>query len=331
MTARGAALVARQEIRTRLRTGRWRVLLAVWFAVVNGLALLFRLALEADSTSRYGSPGVPMFGGVLLAVLVLTLLITPALSAQSINGDRERGTLATLQVTPLAPGDIAFGKLAASWGTGLVVLLLTVPSLLWPVAEGAIGPMRAVAVLLVTALLIGVVCAVSQGWSALLARSITSVLLSYLTVFALIVGTPLLFTIAVPITSEQGVDGYDNDRTDRIWWLLAPNPVVILADAAPSLPKRRIIIDEGAGSGGHRVDYYEAPPNDPLGSISRGVRRLRLDDGHYRPSYAERSDGPPVWPFGLAFDLVLGAGAVWVSASRLRTPLYRVPKGVRIA
>ncbi|WP_242888896.1 ABC transporter permease [Actinomadura litoris] len=333
MTARGAALVARQEIRTRLRTGRWRVLLAVWFAVVNGLALLFRLALEADSTYRYGSPGVPMFGGVLLAVLVLTLLITPALSAQSINGDRERGTLATLQVTPLAPGDIAFGKLAASWGTGLVVLLLTVPSLLWPVAEGAIGPMRAVTVLLVTALLIGVVCAVSQGWSALVARSITSVLLSYLTVFALIVGTPLLFTIAVPFTGERQAGGYDRDRTDRIWWLLAPNPVVVLADAAPSLPKRRVVIVDGAGIGSPADSeaYYEAPPNDPLGTISRGVRKLRVDDGHYRPYDSRRLDGPSVWPYGLAFDLVLGAGAVWLSASRLRTPLYRVPKGVRIA
>ncbi|WP_242903006.1 ABC transporter permease [Actinomadura terrae] len=336
MTARGAALVARQEIRTRLRTGRWRVLLAVWFAVVNGLALLFRLALEADSTSRYGSPGVPMFGGVLLAVLVLTLLITPALSAQSINGDRERGTLATLQVTPLAPGDIAFGKLAASWGTGLVVLALTLPSLLWPVVEGAIGPLRAVTVLLVTALLIGVVCAVSQGWSALLARSITSVLMSYLTVFALIVGTPLLFTIAVPFTTERQASGYDRDRTDRVWWLLAPNPVVILADAAPSLPKRRVVIVDGsAGYSGTYDDdsraYYESPPNDPLGTISRGVRKLRTDDGHYRPYRSRRSDGPPVWPFGLAFDLILGAGAVWISASRLRTPLYRVPKGVRIA
>jgi len=41
--------------------------------------------------------------------------VTPALTAQSINGDRERGTLATLQVTRLRPADIALGKLAAGW------------------------------------------------------------------------------------------------------------------------------------------------------------------------------------------------------------------------
>ncbi|QXJ23728.1 ABC transporter permease [Actinomadura graeca] len=320
MTARGAALVARQEIRTRLRTGRWRVLLGVWFVLVNGLGLAFRLALEADYDPGDGHPGVPMFGGVLLGVLVLTLLVTPALGAQSINGDRERGTLATLQVTRLTPGDIALGKLAAAWGSGLVVLLLTLPCLLWPVAEGAVGPGRAAVVLLVTALLIGVVCALSQGWSALLARSVTSVLMSYLTVFGLIVGTPLLFMIAVPFTADRHVGGYTEQHEERVWWLLAPNPAVVLADAAPSLPKRRVV------AGDHV--YLVSPPGDPLGELSRDVRGLRVEDG-YR--YRTRDDRPPVWPYGLVFDLALGAGAVWVSAARLRTPLRRVPKGVRVA
>ncbi|TDD94972.1 ABC transporter permease [Actinomadura rubrisoli] len=318
MTLRGIGLVARQEIRTRLRTGRWKVLLGVWFVVVNGLGLLFRLALEADGISSFGEPGVPMFGGVLLGVLVLTLLVTPALGAQSINGDRERGTLATLQVTRLAPGDIAVGKLAAAWGTGLLILLLTLPCVLFPVAEGAVGPGRALVVLVVMALLIGIVCAVSQGWSALLARSITSVLLSYLTVFGLIVGTPLLFTIALPFAAERhGVDGYDEERTDRVWWLLAPNPVVVLADAAPRLPKRTVRSGD--------VVYTRSPSSDPLGGISREVRQIHAgDDAGPDPEL-------PVWPYGLAFDLAIAAGAVWISAARLRTPLHRVPKGVRVA
>ncbi|WP_141580720.1 ABC transporter permease [Actinomadura sp. WMMA1423] len=323
MTARGIDLVARQEIRTRLRTGRWKVLLAVWCLVVNGLGLLFRLALEYDDTSSYGEPGVPMFGGVLLGVLVLTLLVTPALGGQSINGDRERGTLATLQVTRLTPGEIALGKLAASWGTGLVTLLLTLPSLLLPVAEGAVGVGRALVVLLVTALLIGVVCAVSQAWSALVARSVTSILLSYLTVFGLLVGTPLLFALALPLSSDRVADssgGYDEEHTERIWWLLAPNPVVVLADAAPRLPERRVVVGD--------VVATQAPQSDPLGGISRSVRDIRAGDHGYEP---DREDGAAVWPWGLGFDLVLAGGAVALTASRLRTPLYRVPRGVRVA
>ncbi|KAB2351790.1 ABC transporter permease [Actinomadura rudentiformis] len=318
MTAHGISLVARQEIRTRLRTGRWKVLLLVWFVVVNGFALLFRLALESSAGFDWDvEEGVIMFGGVLLAVLVLTLLVTPALSAQTINGDRERGTLATLQVTRLTAGEIALGKLAAAWGTGLVVLGLTLPSLFLPVVEGAIGIGRFVVVVIVVALLVGIVCAISQGWSALLARSITSVLMSYMTVFGLLVVTPLLFTLAVPLTA-QPVDGryrsYSEEHTEYVWWLLAPNPVVILADATPRLPERG-------------VDHIgrSAADADPLGDIGRSVRDARAgDDGD------EESVGP-VWPYGLGFNLVLAGGAVWVSARRLRAPARTLPEGIRVA
>ncbi|MFG2017541.1 ABC transporter permease [Actinomadura geliboluensis] len=323
MTARGIGLVARQEIRTRLRTGRWKALLAAWFLTVNGLGLLFRLALEAGGGSADDRPGIPMFGGVLLGVLVLTLLVTPALSGQSINGDRERGTLATLQVTRLTPGEIALGKLAAAWGTGLAALLLTLPVLLLPVAEGVISPLRAQAVLSVTALLIGVVCAISQAWSAVLARSITSVLMSYITVFVLLAGTPLLYSIALQFTGEHRTtphDGYTVEHSERVWWLLSPNPVVVLADAAPRLPERRIVVGD---------QVFSRPPSaDPLGELSRSVRDTRKGKGpHRHDPDAEAA----VWPWGLAFDLALAAGAVALTTARLRTPLFRVPRGVRVA
>lgn len=322
MTVRGIGLVARQEIKTRLRTGRWKLLLAAWFVIVNGLGLLFRLALEAGSSGD-DDAGIPMFGGVLLGVLVLMLLVTPALSGQSINGDRERGTLATLQVTRLTPGDIALGKLAAAWGTGLVTLLLTLPTLLLPVAEGAIGVVRVAVVLVVTALLIGVVCAVSQAWSALLARSVTSVLMSYITVFALLAGTPLVYAIALQLTGEHRpgpYGGYNVEHSERVWWLLSPNPVVVLADAAPRLPEIRVV------AGDH--EFSRSPSDDPLGELSRSVRDIREgEDAHEHRA----ADGGAVWPWGLAFDLALAAGAVSLTASRLRTPLYRVPRGVRVA
>lgn len=322
----GIGLVARQEIRTRLRTGRWRVLLGVWFVAVNGLGLLFRLSLEAEgSGASRDEPGVLMFGGILLAVLVLTLLVTPALSAQSINGDRERGTLATLQITRLSPLEIVLGKLAASWGTGLVVLGLTLPCALVPVAEGAITPGRAIVVIGVVGLLIGVVCAVSQAWSALVTRSITSVLLSYLTVFALLVGTPIVFGLATPLTrapvrtchfSDGGPARYcgafKTSHTEYVWWLIAPNPLVVLADAAPRQPKRI-------------TAYGEVEPgNDPLGELGREVRDIR------QGSQAVDNDAP-VWPYGLAFNLALAGLSVWATTRRLRTPVRDLPRGVRLA
>src|SRR5437763_9249922 len=97
MTLSGITTVAKQEFRVRLRTGRWRWLLASWFAVVATFTVLLRLALH--TVSAPAPHGIPLFGGLMLFVLALALLVAPALTAQSINGDRERGTLATVQVT----------------------------------------------------------------------------------------------------------------------------------------------------------------------------------------------------------------------------------------
>jgi ABC-type transport system involved in multi-copper enzyme maturation permease subunit len=320
MSVHGVVLVARQELRTRLRTGRWRWLLAVWFVVVNGLGILLRLALGTSEDTE--DLGVPMFGGVLLVVLALVLLVAPALTAQSINGDRERGTLATLQVTALTPGDIAWGKLAAAWGTGLVVLALTLPCVSWPVIEGAIGIGRAIVTLAVTALLIGVVCAVSQGWSALVARSVTSSLLSYVTVFALLFGTLVVYSLAVPLTTttetehtQTGTYEDEDQHPERVWWLLAPNPFVVLADAAPRLPEP----EPGT----------ESEPFDPLGDIGRSVRDARTP-GDSLDSAAD-NEGGAVWPYGLGINLALAGGAMWITTRRLRTPARSLPRGVRIA
>jgi ABC-2 type transport system permease protein len=318
---RGAALVAGQEFRIRLRTGRWRSLLGAWVLVLGLFTIFVYAAL--GTTSQTKARGVPLFGFLMLFVLGLVLVISPALTAQSVNGDRERGTLATLQITRLSPAQIALGKLAAGWAVGLVALALTVPFVGFAMLAGGPTFARAAGVLAVAALLMGVVCAVSQALSALLARSITSALLSYVVVFALTVGTLIAFAIASPLVADQrtGPDGYvqSESRPDRIWWLIAPNPFVILADSAPRLPPR--VIERG---GGRSI----VVPNDALSSLSEGVRSTRRSP--YRSGVGYGADDQAVWPFGLGFDLLLAAGAVWVTTRRLRAPSRRLARGVRV-
>lgn len=330
MTKHGVALVFRQEFLVRLRTGRWRWLMGAWVGVIFLFTVLFEMGFSASITYYGGSSvwrgerwqGIPLFGALMLFVLALALIISPALTAQSINGDRERGTLATLQVTRLSAGDIAIGKLLAGWGVGVGALVLTLPFVGWSILRGGVGIWRAAVVLFVVALLIGVVCAVSQALSALLARSITSALLSYVTVFALSLGTLLVFTLALPMSSS----GYD--RPDRVWWMLAPNPFVVLADSAPQVPLKR---DPRSG------DLVAPPVGDPLGEIGREVRRMRMSPSE-RDDYYQYYDGDsdelpnaPVWPYGLAFNLLLGAGSVWITVRRLQTPVRELTMGTRIA
>jgi ABC-2 type transport system permease protein len=334
-TASGVFTVAAQEFRIRIRAGRWRWLLAVWTAVVVGFAVLLRLGLSGtDSVDSANPAGPPLFGGTLLFVLGLALLVVPALTAQSVNGDRERGTLATLQVTRLSASEIGLGKLVAAWGAALIFLALTLPVIVWAMIEGGLPFINVVVTVLVVALLLGVVSAVSQAWSALFARSITSALVSYLTVFALTIGTLIAFGLMTALTTENrdytftdesGVDQTYTEqatRTDRTWPLLAPNPFVVLADAAPRLAERR---DPVTGEPLGR-------PLDPLGSLGDSVRDARRGPSQPTPDGELASPHPgPIWPWGLGFDVALGVGAAVVTVRRLRMPVHKLGRGVRIA
>ncbi len=150
--------------------------------------------------------------------------------------------------------------------------------------------------------------------------------MSYLTVFALTIGTLIAFGLATALTTQTVESTYDDQtysyqeaRPDRTWPLLAPNPFVILADAAPRLPAPR------------SADGMVLPrPLDPLGDLGDAVREARRRPG-VLASGRPRPDGGPVWPYGLAFDVLLAGGAVAVTIRRLRTPVRRLPRGVRIA
>jgi ABC-type transport system involved in multi-copper enzyme maturation permease subunit len=330
---RGAMLVALQEFRIRLRTGRWRWLLIGWVIVLAVFTMLTDLAFtKGSSFDPRNVRGVPLFGTLMLFVLACVLVISPALTSQAINGDRERGTLATLQATKLRPVQIALGKLIAAWGVGLVMLACTLPFILYAMARGGIQLERVAAVYGVVALLIGVVCAISQALSAMLARSITSALLSYVTVFALSVGTLIAFALLGTVVTTQrlidpGIEGggsyvVEDSRTDLIWPVLAPNPFVVLIDSAPRVPPR--ILDTGEEI---RIEDY-----DPLSALSRTIRQVRLPPNSRYIDYNNQIvQGDPVWPWGLGFDLLLGIGCVAITTRRLRAPARRLASGVRIA
>lgn len=381
MTPQGISTVARQEFTIRIRAGRWRLLLVVWFAILALLTFLMQRSLVAFDGREADNRGVVVYGGLTLVVLALALLVAPTLSAQSVNGDRERGTLATLQVTRLTAGDIAVGKLVAAWGTALVFLVVTFPLIGYCAILGGVPLGRVVVATLVISLLLGTVAAFALCLSSLLSRPTTSGVLAYLSVFALTVGTLIAFGIGTALSAETRQASYTSpcpspdellgipdevkgkvladcgqtqtyeeriNRTDRVWWLLAPNPFVILADAAPQLPpltQQQVRERDRAEAEGRPLrDLRDA---DPLGALGRTVRDLRHPP---RPSAVAQSFdvtvGEPgvtvlpepkprprkhIWPYGLAFDVLLGAGAVWLTARRLKTPTRNLPKGQRVA
>jgi ABC-type transport system involved in multi-copper enzyme maturation permease subunit len=368
LSVRGVRTVAVLELRQRVRSTRWVAVLVIWAGVLGALAALIRYAVRSSVVDVAGSSnaamdrqaGATMFDLVVLMVLVLGALVAPALSATSVNGDRTAGVLATLQTTLLSAAEIAIGKLVAAWLTALGLLAVALPFIGWGYLDGGTPAGRLVVVVLLLAIMLLVVCAVGLGWSAITARTTASAVLTYLTVAFLGLGLPVLFVLLLPVASrtetvtvrtmepvpsataqpvqpgsaqdepamrcEQQVQTLRVAHTERLWWVLAPNPGVVLADAAPLPP--------GADN------------NDVLSAIRAGVRELRLgqpavQDYCYTSAAAQaqseagrraqREALGVTWPYGLAVDLVIGAGFTLVAVRRLRAPSTKLPRGTRVA
>jgi hypothetical protein len=114
------------ELKQRLRSRGWYIMLAIWFVLTGLVTWLTWASWNASQAAQRGIPGyVPppesgpgsmIFEVVLAFVLLFALLVAPALSANAVNGDRAGGTLAILQVTLLQPGQILVGQVFRSMG-----------------------------------------------------------------------------------------------------------------------------------------------------------------------------------------------------------------------
>lgn len=323
----GAALVAVTEVRATLRTRRWQVALAIWLVVVAAIAWLTTSGTPVGSD---GSHDRSIFDAVLLVVMTLLLLISPVLSAGSINGDRERCRLAPLQTTGLSPTSIATGKFLAAWLVGLTALAVATPALVVLAVLCQVAPGDLIVAFVAVALMIGTINAVSLGLSALFNRVTTSTAVAYLLVVGLTIGTLLISSVAF----DETENGSSPDR----WIALAPNPYVLLADAIP--PTKEPSIDKGLTeqSLNEQHNRYEQRNRDGiLSEIRNAVRHSRQSttcDGPYACTFVWNSydwvDSTAVWPYGLGFDLALAGAGLYATTRRLRTPVTRLPQGTRI-
>lgn len=361
MSVRRIGAIIRLELTQRLRSVGWYVLLGIF-----ALVLLVVTGLTVAASSLNEGSGGWLFSLLILLVLLLALLVSPTLSGNSVNGDRDAATLAPLQVTRATTGDILLGKFLAAWIAGLAFLVVALPFLIVSTLAGDLRPATIATSLAILVVEVGVVSAVGVGLSAVIARPLFSVAATYLVVAALTVGTLIAFglgtaTARVEVTSTEryfeaegawpcapgedpGLTGcvedvataqcsewrtstYEVPRTDHVWWILAANPFVILADATPTT-------------------YSESgTPEDLFGGIAWGVRAAQIApeteqradycitaSQDHTPTQQEQIEGTaPSWFVGLAVHVLLAAGLLAWGWRRTRTPARALPPGTRIA
>lgn len=345
----GIGTVFGLEIRQRVRNRGWYIMLGIWFVVVAAVVGLAALSAGQD---EFG-PGQVMFELVIAFVLFFGMLIAPALSANSITGDRANGTLAILQNTLLTPGQLLWGKWLASWAAALGFLLVTLPLIGWAMTYGDVYLPAAPVLLGMLALQLAIVCALGVGVSALANRTLFAVMITYLLVAMLGFGTLIAYGLSmqlvkteVQVSNQTWPDEYmaenshvewDGDNytcetrtytqqtyaTERITWLLAANPFVVVADAAPRVPTPE--------------DPSMFAPAGPMGAISMGVRYSQAGPAYQIPCLngVKNTDLPPtpapMWPLGLGIQVLLAGGILAAGRNKLKTPAGRLASGTRIA
>ena len=332
------------ELAQRVRSVAWYVLLIVVAVIVGGVITVLYLSLQGFQRDLGGA----IFALTIFLVMLVTSLVTPALSGSAINGDRDAGTLASTQVTQVTATQLGLGKVIGSWIASLGFLAVCAPFLL---GAAMLGGLRLEAVLIAIPVLmveIGVVSAIGVGLSGLIRKPVLSTVVTYLVVAFFSVGTLIGFgvgSIAFQQQEERPEITWDYDertggatcvetgrtyettvpRPDRVWFMLAANPYVIMADAIPP--------------------HFDASgyPDDLFGQIAVGVRSAQ-EPPHVESCADYDEQGSlqdpardiyertlPSWFVGLALHLLLAAGAVWGAIAAVRAPARTLAAGSRIA
>lgn len=319
--------LVRSELRQRLRGKRWWVLLLIWTLVLFGLTWLSREG--AKQTQEFVSSTAPigptMFGALALFVLGLSCLVVPALTSTSINSERNNGTLAVLQSTMLRGRYIVLAKFLAALISATAFLLATIPLTLWSASEGGVEFGRVVVVYALLFLSVVLLICIGLACSATFRKPSASSVAAYAVVGLLTIGSPILYGFSMLSADEVG---FQREVSSR-WLFLAPNPFVVLADAAPA-SKDRNFTDPLEGIRDAVRDSRRVPfPVDPQTGVP--LDEFGQPEDVFEFIENQKQKAPPLWPAGMAIDVAIAGLAAALAIRKLRIPAHKLAIGERVA
>ena len=185
--------------RRRMRSIRTPILITLYGAMIFAVGLGAAFGAFASSTLSIFAmrEGVTAYAAMLVIQFAMILLITPAMTAGSIAGERERQTLDMLLVTNTGSLRIVAGKLLESLGYVALLLVAALPTMCLTLITGGVtlaDVLTGALFLLVTAF-----AALSVGVfaSAVFRRTVTATVMAYLIVFFIGVVTMVPLVLGV--------------------------------------------------------------------------------------------------------------------------------------
>jgi ABC-2 type transport system permease protein len=122
MRAPGFAVVARQELRDLWLGGRGVALLLAFSVLISVITYLSATNQSVNFLEQHEAVNLTLQVGVAVGGL-LALLI----GADAVSGERERGTLESLLLTPVPRAQLIAGKLVAALSVWFAAMIVTVP------------------------------------------------------------------------------------------------------------------------------------------------------------------------------------------------------------
>lgn len=267
--------------------------------------------------------GTQLFSALGTGAVLLLTFITPALTAGTVSGERERRTLDLLLVTRASPFGLAAGKLTGSLSYVLFLLVASLPVFALVYLFGGVPAIYLIMVLAVAAVTALANASLGLLLSALLRRTIVASVIAYLLVLLLVFGLPFVSAVAMVARQQTGQGGPPGVPPAYLY----ASPLVSVSSVLP------------AGSSGMGVPligdlmralttggaYGYGAPSQPSPDITRAVYVVAVDQNTGQPRMVTQL---APWVYHFAFSGLLAAFCLGFTALLLAPvkPWRRRPK-----
>jgi ABC-type transport system involved in multi-copper enzyme maturation permease subunit len=251
----GISAVGIKELRGRMRGRRAFVVLTVYLLLLSlfafaiytylrqqatqidpnffggGMEMDFRRGgwfpgMTQTGTALSAAIGHAIFGGLLMVETLLVLVLAPAFTTGAISLEREKQTLDLLVTTPLSTLGMVTGKLLSALTYVFLLIIASIPLASLVFVFGAVGPedlLRAYAFLFALAFGMG---AIGLFISALVKRTQTATVITFVLVLVLSIGTVALHQFWNVTARPANASSFSQSRNrppEAVLWL---NPFV---------------------------------------------------------------------------------------------------------
>ncbi len=229
--------VLESELKIKMRGWRTAAAVSTYLGIMLLISYLY-FNMTFNNVYRYRntfdanySIGLQIYTMLAILQFALIILITPAQTAGSISGEREKQTLDLLLCTKMSSIGIIMGKLISSMSFIFLLIIASIPIFSLALLFGGIAPSDIImlfAFYMITAFAIG---SIGIFCSVMFKRTVTSTVVSYLTIFILgiltvIIGVNMLSSYYSKfVNSATAVD--PKFYTPFVFYL---NPAIGLAD-----------------------------------------------------------------------------------------------------